>query len=233
MTVSHKLISALRRELAAAAKPTDAPQMQSYMKSSMPYYGVKATPLRKIAKDVFARFPLESFEDWHDTVLALWRKAKFREERYCTIELCGYKPYKRYQTLDTLPLYEELIVTGAWWDFVDPIAAHRLGDLLRSYPKPMKACFLQWSVDDNMWKRRGAILSQLRFKDETDLKLLYQCIKPSLESDEFFLQKAIGWALRAYAWCDIAEIERYVEANQHRLSKLSQREALKNRDKLK
>lgn len=232
MAVSRKLISALRRELAAAANPSDAPQMQAYMKSAMSFYGVKATPLRQIAKIVFAQHPLDNFANWHDTVLALWRGAKYREERYCAIELCGAKQYKSFQTLDAVPLYEEMIVSGAWWDFVDAIAGHRIGELLKNYPKPMKVTLKRWSVSDNMWKRRSAILSQLRFKDKTDLKLLYQCIKPSLGSNEFFLQKAIGWALRAYAWYDIDEVVRYVEANRRQLSKLSQREALKNRAKL-
>ena len=79
-----------------------------------------------------------------------------------------------------------------------------------------------------MWKRRTAILSQLTFKKDTDLKLLYDCIEPSIESKEFFLRKAIGWALRQYAWTDPKEIQRYVRVNETRLSPLSRREALKN-----
>ena len=232
MTVSRKFITALRRELAAAANPKAAPAMQAYMKSAMPFYGIKATPLRQIAGAVIQQVPLQDFVQWRDTVLALWRGAKFREERHCAIELCGAKPYRYCQTPQALPIYEEMIVTGAWWDFVDVIAAHRIGDLLKHYPKPMKATLKQWSRCDDIWKRRTAILSQLRFKENTDLAFLYQCIEPSLGSNEFFLQKAIGWALRTYAWCDIDEVIRYVK-HQRSLSPLSQREALKNRAKLK
>jgi 3-methyladenine DNA glycosylase AlkD len=79
-----------------------------------------------------------------------------------------------------------------------------------------------------MWKRRAAILCQLGFRRETDLDLLYACIEPSLESKEFFLRKAIGWALRQYAWTDPREVRRYVTANRERLSPLSVREAMKN-----
>jgi len=89
---------------------------------------------------------------------------------------------------------------------------------------------LSWSKSNNLWKRRTAILCQLRFKAETDLGLLYACIEPSVGSQEFFLRKAIGWALRQYAWTDGAEIKRYVELNSARLSGLSCREALKNID---
>jgi 3-methyladenine DNA glycosylase AlkD len=87
---------------------------------------------------------------------------------------------------------------------------------------------LAWSRSKDLWKRRTSILCQLGFKAETDLGLLYECIAPSLGSREFFLQKAIGWALRQYAWTDGAEVRRYVRLNRDRLSALSSREALKN-----
>ena len=92
----------------------------------------------------------------------------------------------------------------------------------------MTAAMRAWSTDDDMWKRRSAILCQLRAKERTDLDLLYGCIEPSLGSKEFFLRKAIGWALRQYAWTDPAEVQRYVRENEARLSGLSKREALKN-----
>jgi 3-methyladenine DNA glycosylase AlkD len=90
---------------------------------------------------------------------------------------------------------------------------------------------LSWSTDADMWKRRSSILCQLPAKRETDLDLLYACIEPSIGSSEFFLRKAIGWALRQYAWTDPDEIARYVAANEDRLSGLSKREALKNSGK--
>jgi 3-methyladenine DNA glycosylase AlkD len=92
----------------------------------------------------------------------------------------------------------------------------------------MRKKMLQWSRSRNLWKRRSAILCQLSFKTDTNLDLLYAAIEPSLASKEFFLQKAIGWALRQYAWTDSAEVRRYVRANATRLSALSKREALKN-----
>jgi 3-methyladenine DNA glycosylase AlkD len=125
-------------------------------------------------------------------------------------------------------MYEEMIVTGAWWDYVDDIATHRLGVLLRRYPSRMKRRMGAWSRSPDMWKRRSAILSQITFKADTDLELLYACIEPSLSSREFFLCKAIGWALRQYAWTDPREVVRYVRAHRAELSPLSRREALKN-----
>jgi 3-methyladenine DNA glycosylase AlkD len=130
--------------------------------------------------------------------------------------------------LDALPLYEEMITTGAWWDYVDSIASHRLGELLRRYPKELPAILRDWAVSDDLWKRRSAILAQLGFKGNTDLKLLYDCMRPSLQRPEFFLRKAIGWALRQYAWTDTKEVLRFVKAHEKQLSPLSKREALKN-----
>ena len=86
----------------------------------------------------------------------------------------------------------------------------------------------QWSTDEDMWKRRSSILCQLMCKKTTDLELLVDCMAPSLASKEFFLRKAIGWALRQYAWVDPSWVKRYVNANEEKLSGLSKREALKN-----
>jgi len=180
------------------------------------------------AKAVLAAHPLNSFEDWRDTALELWRGARYREERYAVIELAGHRSYQQFRTLDALPLYEEMITTGAWWDYVDSIASHRLGELLRKYPKELPAILREWAVSDDLWKRRSAILAQLGFKDGTDLKLLYDCLRPSLDRPEFFLRKAIGWALRQHAWTDPREVVRFVKAHEKQLSPLTKREALKN-----
>jgi len=210
------MLLTLRESLRQAADPVKAAGMQAYMKSAMPYHGVQTPLLRKVLKETFAEVEFAAASDWQGLVLELWRGARFREERYAALYLAA------------LPMYEELIVTGAWWDYVDNIATQRIGPILSEYPGPMRRKMLVWSRSKDMWKRRTAILCQLGFKAETDLDLLYTCIEPSLESREFFLQKAIGWALRQYAWTDSAEIRRYVERNRTRMSALSCREALKN-----
>jgi 3-methyladenine DNA glycosylase AlkD len=202
--------------------------MQAYMKSAMPYYGIQAPELRAVCKRLYQAHTIESASVWRETCLRIWRGARFREERYAAIELTGVRLYRPFQTPETLPMYQEMIVTGAWWDFVDAIASNRLGPLLRSYPAQMQKEMRKWSRGRDLWKRRAAILCQLGFKRDTDLDLLYACIEPSLSSKEFFLQKAIGWALRQYAWTDPREIARYVRERGKELSALSKREALKN-----
>ena len=223
------LVDAVRRELRAAADPAKARAMQDYMRSVLPFHGVQAPAQRRIFRAVFADHPLGSFAAWRATVLALWREAGHREERYAAVALAGDRRHRAHQTsMDALPLDRELITTGAWWDLVDPVAAHPVAELLASRRAPMTAELRAWSRDPDRWLRRAAIICQVNAKAGTDLELLYACIEPNLLERDFFIRKAIGWALRAYAWTDPDEVARYVHANQARLSALSRREALRN-----
>ncbi|MET8866967.1 DNA alkylation repair protein [Nonomuraea sp. NPDC004580] len=217
---------AVRLALQEVAEPGKAETMRAYMKSEMPFLGVKAVPRRSVLRVVFSEHRLESAPEWRRAVLSLWREAEYREERYAAIELSGHRLYRDYQTLYTVPMYEEMIVTGAWWDLVDELATHRIGHLLATYPESMRPMMLEWAHDADLWKRRTAILCQNRFKERTDTALLYACIEPSLSDNEFFARKAIGWALREYAKVNPAEVVRYVRAKG--LTGLSKREALRN-----
>jgi 3-methyladenine DNA glycosylase AlkD len=226
--MTHPLVGTVRRALERAADPAKAPKMQAYMKSAMPYRGVSSPVLRQLCREAFTAHPLAAFDEWQRVILGLWRDAAFREERYVAVLLAEARPYREFLTFASVPMFEEMIVTGAWWDFVDTIAGHSLGAILRTDPRGMKPLMRRWSKDKDMWKRRASILCQLGFKRETDLKLLYDCIEPNLSHKDFFIRKAIGWALRQYAWTDPKEVRRYVKANNDRLSPLSIREAMKN-----
>jgi 3-methyladenine DNA glycosylase AlkD len=220
------MIQKLRRQMKAAANPEKAAGMRAYMKSTMPYYGIKMPEVRTISRQVFDGSPMTCTE-WRETILELWRGARHREERYAALFLLGMKAHRECVQPDLMPVLEELIVTGAWWDYVDQVAGV-VGDLLRRYPKTIRPLMRRWSTDSNLWKRRVSIICQLAFKRETDLDLLYANIEPNLGDREFFIRKAIGWALRQYAWTDPQEVVRYVRAHDSRLSGLSRREALKN-----
>ena len=226
--INADLIAAIRAELARAADPAKAATMQAYMKSAMPYLGVPLPLVRAACRIVFSDHPLESFVAWRDTALSLWRAAQFREERYAAIALTGDRRYRDYQRLAALPMYEEMIVSGALWDYVDELASHRIGPLLARYPEEMRAEMLAWSRDDNLWKRRAAILAQIGFKGATDEELLYACIAPNLSDHDFFIRKTIGWALREYAKTNPDAVRRYVHEHEAQLSPLSRREAIKH-----
>lgn len=225
---TSKLLTELRKELKKAAVPAKALEMQAYMKSTMPYHGVQTPMRRAICRQVFKDLAFKNAQEWESEVRAIWSGARFREEKYCALQLCSHKSADEFQTPKALKLYEHLIVDGAWWDYVDTLAADRVGGLLERFPKEIKPLMLEWSRSKDMWKRRTSIICQLNLKDAFDLELLYTCIEPSLGSKEFFLQKAIGWALRQHAWRDSKEVKRYIAQNEARLAPLSRREALKN-----
>ena len=212
--------------MAAAADPKKAAGMQAYMKSAMPYYGINMPELRTIIRLVFDGEVMDC-NRWRATILELWRGAQRREERYVAQHLLGSSKHRDCLTPADMPMLEEMVVTGAWWDHVDEVAT-AIGELLRKFPKPMRPLMRKWSADANLWKRRVSIICQLRFKRDTDLDLLYANIEPNLGDRDFFIRKAIGWSLRQYAWTDPQEVARYVRANEARLSGLSKREALKN-----
>ena len=201
--------------------------MQAYMKSAMPYYGINLPDVRALSKKVFAEAALTSCQQWQDAVLDLWRNARYREERYAALELLSAKQHRDCLTPAMMLVLEEMIISGAWWDLVDGIAPV-IGVLLRKYPREIRPVMRQWSTDPNLWKRRVSIICQLSFKRDTDLELLYANIEPNLADREFFIRKAIGWALRQYAWTDRKEVARYVAEHESQLSGLSRREAIKN-----
>ena len=134
------------------------------MKSEMPFLGVQKPGRTEIARIVFAAYPLDGFEDWRDTVLRLWREATYREERYLAIALARDRRYREHRTMAALPLYEELIVTGAWWDLVDEVAIRLVGEL------DLGSFLREWASDEDMWKRRTAIIAQIARKDGTDAR---------------------------------------------------------------
>lgn len=231
--VDRALVAAVKHGLAEVADPVRATGMQAYMKSAMPYRGVPAPGQEKLFRRVFDEHPLDGFDHWRDTVLALWREAEYREERYAAISLSGHRRYRPFQVPATVPVYDEMVVDGAWWDYVDAVAIHRIGPLLSAYPIEVKPLIHRWSVDADRWRRRTSIICQVASKAGTDLDLLYDCIAPNLADRDFFIRKGIGWALRQYAWLDPDEIERYVAEHGERLSGLSRREALKNIAKIR
>lgn len=215
------LRAALRTAVEGARDPAYAVGAQAYMKSELPYLGVRMPALRRAWRAVLPAHPLRDEAELEAALDLLWTKAEFREERYTALALV-----ERHHQLVTLPLLERLIEEGAWWDYVDMLA-RQVGRLLRD-DRSVAASMRRWSRGANLWKRRVSIICQLGFREDTDLELLYDCIEANLDDREFFVRKAIGWALRDYAWHDPVEVDRYVREHESRLSGLSRREATKN-----
>lgn len=236
------LKKALDAALQAIADPERAPEMQAYMRSETPFRGVTAPMRKRAVREVLLQVEFKNFEHWQTVVYDLWDKAKFREDRYAVLDLLDSKISRPYRTLnEALPIYETLVVSGAWWDYVDAIASHHVGGVLAKNPTKTTSILRKWAKDPDLWKRRTAILSQLRRKADTDTALLTAAIAPSLEGrpymcaigtkegpTRFFLRKAIGWSLREYARQDLEWVVQYVHENLEHLHRLSIREALKH-----
>ena len=226
------LAEELRRRIAEAGDPGRAPQMQAYMKSSMPYAGVPSGPLRTILREVIPAHPLPDRSSWEAAVRGIWMEAVFREEWYAALGVARHRLYRDHQDVKTLELYRELIVDGAWWDVVDDIASHLVGDILAAHRDEVTPVMRTWAVEDDLWLRRTAIICQLGHKHDTDLDLLRFALESNLEDSlhgkSFWIRKAVGWALRQHARTDPDWVRTFVAEHDARLSGLSCREALKH-----
>ena len=155
--------------------------------------------------------------------MALWN-GKWREERYAAQLLAERWRIWRWEA--SLKLFEMMILTGQWWDLVDPIATFLVGELAARSEASKKKVF-QYIASDNMWLRRTALIFQLKYKGGTDWDRLQEMILGCAGEKAFFIRKAIGWALREYSKTDAEAVSAFVAENRERLSPLSQREALK------
>jgi 3-methyladenine DNA glycosylase AlkD len=217
------LVATIRRSLREHADPDLAPGQQAYMKSSMPFLGVRVPEVRRLTRTVARSSPPTDLADLERAARRLWDEATHREERYAATALTGLRTAQG--RLELIPLYEHIAVTGAWWDHVDEVA-HRIADLHDAHPGPTAQTVRRWGTAAHMWLRRLAILSQLGRRDRVDRDLLVELIEPNLADAEFFIRKAIGWALREVARVDPGWVQAFADG--HELSSLSRREALKH-----
>lgn len=221
------LVRDLREALAAAGDPARAEQQRAYLKSEMEMHGVGVPDTRRIAQGIAAAH-VDLWRDaaiWEAALRRLWDGATRREERYAALAIIRSKHSAAHAArMESLVLYEHLLRTGQWWDLVDE-TSHAVGLVVRAHPGAatrMRA----WAVDADMWVRRSAIICQLQHKAGTDLRLLTSVIESNIDDGEFFIRKAIGWALRDYARTDGDWVRAFVDAHPGR-SPLSRREALK------
>ncbi|NOY56277.1 MAG: DNA alkylation repair protein [Actinobacteria bacterium] len=221
------IVSFVADELSARADSDRAVAMAAYMKTEMPFHGVPTPQRRVILREALVRYPIRSQAEYRGAVMALW-DLPHREEKYVAVGLAIAE--RRWITFENLDLYRRLIVDGAWWDFVDSVAANLIGKVLLEEPDRMWPTLDAWIDDQDLWLRRTAILAQLKHKDRTDTDRLFDyCLRRAHEK-EFFIRKAIGWALREYAKTDSVSVSRFLLEHREELSGLSFREAAKHLD---
>jgi len=230
--MTNPLIDTIVMSLEAQANPERAEQQQQYMKSPMPFYGVTVPEVRRLTKVALRDHPLESRKEFEATIRSMWDDAARREEWYATLTVATASRHRPFIDAASMPLFRHLIESGAWWDVVDDVATHLVGPLVvssRAAGAPeLSDLMRRWAKEDNIWLARTAVLCQVGAKEDVDQSLLADVLEPNLTRKEFFLRKAIGWALRDYARVNPEWVRRYVEEHRSTLSGLSMREATKH-----
>ena len=217
-------ITELENTFAAISNAENALPMAKYMKDLFPFYGIKTDERRAILKSVCKKHQAEIDSNARTIAWELFLK-KERELQYCGIEII-MKSLKNNYIIEDIVWIEKLLITNSWWDSVDTISKYILGSYLKQFPTEIATVVQRFSNAENIWLNRSVILFQLGYKSTTDFNLLQSlCLKHS-HSNEFFIRKAIGWALREYAKTDPDAVRKFVL--QSNLKPLSKKEALKN-----
>ena len=197
--------------------------MSAYMRDQFPFLGIKSQKRRELQKEIAKKAGYASKPFCEEFVRSLWRLPE-REYQYFAVDylISKSKTLKR----NHIDLLEELITWKSWWDTVDLLASNVVGTLCIKYPDIRRKEILQLSESGNIWLIRTSILFQLKYKGKTDTELLAHLIQSHSQTGEFFIDKAIGWALRQYARIDEEWVLEFL--NTHILTPLSVKEAEKH-----
>lgn len=211
----------LYEEMIQHKNEEQAQKMSKYMLNKFEYIGIKTPERRKIFKNFFSKYKNEEKIDW-EFVNKCWEN-KHREFQYVAADYL--KNMKDKLTIDDIPKFKQLILKKSWWDTIDnldmTIGALALKD------SNVNKILLEWSLDENIWLRRIAIDHQLLRKEKTNTELLEKILKNNLGQTEFFINKAIGWALRDYSKISPEWVKNFIEENKENMAKLSIKEASK------
>ena len=211
----------LYEEMIQHKNEEQAQKMSKYMLNKFEYIGIKTPERREIFKNFFKEYKNKEKIDW-EFVNKCWEN-KYREFQYVAADYL--KNMKDKLTINDIPKFKRLILEKSWWDTIDnldmTIGALALKD------SNVNKILLEWSLDENIWLRRIAIDHQLLRKEKTNTELLEKILKNNLGQAEFFINKAIGWALRDYSKTNPEWVKTFIEENKEKMAKLSIKEASK------
>ncbi len=216
-------IPELRAALAEVGDPERAAQMAGYMKDRFEFFGVASPARRATQKPILTAAKGADQQDLLAFAEACWAEPK-REFHYVAADVL--RKHNVALSATALARVQALITTNSWWDTVDSLAAWTVGPLVLRHPQ-LTGAMDKWISDKNIWLARTAIIHQLSYKDQTDPDRLFAYAVQRAEDTEFFIRKALGWALRQYARVDPEAVAEFVAANPQ-LSGLTKREALKH-----
>lgn len=218
----HPYVASLRTLFEQNAIPAQAAPMKKYMRDQFEYLGIKSPQVKALFRQAIRENGLPSLEELDRVVRELWDLPQ-REYQYLAISLM--ERLEKKVPSDAIKTLEYMVTHKSWWDTVDNIS-HIVGIHFKRYPKVREKYLAKWRASDNFWLRRTAILFQLDYKEETNFDLLREIVQENLGSTEFFINKAIGWALRQYARNDPKAVKKFVKSTP--LHPLSRREAMKH-----
>jgi 3-methyladenine DNA glycosylase AlkD len=221
--IMHVYVASLKIMFEQNADPVQAAPMKKYMRDQFEYLGIKTPQNAALQKAFYKEYGLPELSELDPILRELWLLPE-REFQYIGMGLLGkFEKQLPDKFIDTV---EYLIVTKSWWDTVDALASHTVGTHFGRFPKIRESHLKKWRKSKNIWVRRTTLLFQLGYKRETDFSLLREIIRENLGSDEFFINKAIGWSLRQYAYIDPNAVKKFVQSTP--LHPLSRREAMKH-----
>jgi 3-methyladenine DNA glycosylase AlkD len=219
----HSYLNLLDRKFKAACDAEKAGWMKGYMLHQFDFYGVQAVARKEIGKTHHLQNQIKTAAELELIVKECFSLPQ-REFQYFAIQL--FALHKKLWTVSSIKTMEHCLQEKSWWDSVDGIASDWLGPYFKMFPEQIVPVTSKWNRSKNMWLQRSSIMFQKAFKKNTDTALLSKYILHCAGSKEFFIQKAIGWALREYGKTNPAWVKKFVNENQ--LAPLSVREALKN-----
>jgi len=224
MSLPGTVLERLMATYGSARDDERAAAMRAYMRDQFPFFGITNARRRALSREVLAGLPRPDEADLREVALACW---KLPEREYQYFACDWLRRHARVCTPDFLATARTLITDKSWWDTVDALAAHLVGPIVANHPA-IVSTMDEWAGEENTWLARTAILHQLTYKEATDTERLFRYCVTRADHRDFFIRKAIGWALRQHAWTDPVAVRRFVAAHTDRLSPLSVREALKN-----
>lgn len=222
--MAHPYLKKIQKILAANSDTTNAKGAKAYLLNQFEFYGIKTPLRRKICKEFYKANPINDHNELSTLIKECFGEPQ-RELHYFAIELLGY--HKKLWSKQTIPLIEWMITHQSWWDSVDSTNSFVISKYFLQFPEAIEATTIKWNQSNNKWLQRMSLLFQLTYKEKTNTVLLTHYIEHTQLEEDFFIRKAIGWALRAYAYTNKKWVIQFVKDHPS-LSNLSKREALKH-----
>jgi 3-methyladenine DNA glycosylase AlkD len=220
----HPYLKEIQKIFVANGNQLIAKGAKAYLLNQFEFYGIKTPLRRQLCKAFYKTHPIKDHTELSKLIKECFNEPQ-RELHYFAIELLGH--HKKIWSIKTIPLIEWMITHQSWWDSVDSTNTHVISKFFLLHPEHIEAYTSKWNQSSNKWLIRMSILFQLTYKTKTDTNLLSKYIENSQLHEDFFVRKAIGWALRAYAYTNKKWVIQFVKAHPL-LNNLSKKEALKH-----